>query len=283
MIITYSEADLILILQEFYKNKGFTPKASELKKYNLPSHYNFVKIFNSYNEALSRAGLPLNRINDHSNCKCICCGTTESKEWRRQGTICRNCHDYSRYYLHGFSDPNTSTGMGIITEHAVFEVLGDCIKCNVPGTFGHPYDLISESLGTINVKSSKLCKSNKGSSYWQFSMNPTSIVPDFYICLGLNEDRTEILKVWAFEGDNTIIPLTGIKVTNSVNGLASVKEYEIDPVLFNEIYKNIKLTDLPEFRNWELINNVNEFALQLYDTKCHNSTFTKIMLTSTVK
>ena len=80
-------------------------------------------------------------------------------------------------------------------------------------------------------------------------------VPDFYICLGLNEDRTEILKVWAFEGDAMILPLRGINITNSVNGLASVKEYEIDPVLFNEIYKNIKLTDLPEFRNWESINN----------------------------
>lgn len=127
--------------------------------------------------------------------------------------------------------------------------MGNCIKCNTNDDFCSKFDLISESLGTINVKSSKLFYDTIWNKYyWTFSKPKTQTIPDNYICLGFNETRTNIERVLIIPGDSNLVTKYGIIIINSKRGLSRASQYEVDATLYNKVYKNIDITTLPEFR-----------------------------------
>ncbi|MFA6988282.1 MAG: hypothetical protein WC185_04515 [Acholeplasmataceae bacterium] len=164
-----------------------------------------------------------------------------------------NKYAITRSYYLGELNPDSTTGIGVLTEHIVYIALNDCKKCNVIGDFSFPCDLISKKYGTINVKSAKIYKNC--SEYWSFRIPKAALIPNYYFCLGFNTDRSEISHVWIIPGNCELIAPTKIHITNSKKGLNKWKEYEVDVLKYNNIYKNLNIKSLPEFSNIHVIEN----------------------------
>jgi hypothetical protein len=172
----------------------------------------------------------------------------------------------TRCYLNGIVKPISTIGIGIITEYVVSKVLSDCIKCNTVDNFCAEYDLISKKYNTINVKSSKLYPNTKRRrGFWNFAKKYIAKIPNYYICIGFNEDKTEILHVWIIPGNSTLVRNSGIKISNSDIGLSRVIKYEVDITPYNEVYQNLDIYSLPEFCNFKQ-NNINDesYDLEMY-------------------
>jgi len=155
----------------------------------------------------------------------------------------------------GTLNAQRSVGKGTIIEYVVMEALEDCQKAR----FNYPYDLYSQKYGTINVKSSSRHKPDV-SSTWRFQKTPQSYIPDYYICVGLNEDFTDIRRVWAIPGTAKIVRSHAIVITDSIRGLKRAKKYELDPEPYELAYKTIDITKLPEFSNIN-VDNFEQYQL----------------------
>jgi len=176
---------------------------------------------------------------------CSVCGNQYTQRWYKidNNIICFKCYK-GQQRLMGVLNPNSQVGMGVITEHITAEVLGNCTKCNIKGNFNAPYDLISEKYGTINVKSSKLYVNNK----WGFRKRENSSVPDYYICIGFDWNKHNILHVWFIPSELQLFNKNGLYINTTALNLYNV--YEVPPEPYNNIYKNLDIYSLPEFRNY---------------------------------
>lgn len=152
-------------------------------------------------------------------------------------------------HLSGVLDPKSKVGKGTFIEYVVLVTLGDCTK----ESFNYRYDLTSERLGKLNVKSSSLHKGNVNTS-WQFKKISTSYDPDYYVCVGLDTEFKTIQKVWIIPGNAKIVKSYGITITNSTEGRKKALKYEVDPSPYNDVYKNLDMTSFPEFCNINVHN-----------------------------
>lgn len=143
----------------------------------------------------------------------------------------------------GELDPDTCIGFATITEHVVIDVLGDAIK----EKFGSPYDLISESLGKVNVKYSALRRDHPNHVYWNFSKGKNSKTPDNYVCLGMDKHNTEITRVWIIPGDSEVVKEKGITVSPRRD--KRLKRYEVDSAIYDKTFQEMDINSKPEFRN----------------------------------
>jgi len=84
--------------------------------------------------------------------------------------------------------------------------------------------------------------------YWGFHSHKNSKIPDNYVCIGFNVDRTKIEKVWIISGNASIVH-TNICITNSPKGLSRAIQYEVDPEPYNKVYQELDIYTLPEFCN----------------------------------
>jgi len=166
-------------------------------------------------------------------------------------TSFKTCKNYTGYtndsmHIKGILNPESSIGVGTISEHIVTEVLQDCINYNQI-TFNSPYDLMSQQYGNINVKSSKIYKNN----VFKFCKHRNASIPDYYICLGFDEYRTKIIKVFIIPGNASVVHNYGIFITNTSKGLSKVSQYETNCDPYNTIYQNLNLIDIREFQSLE--------------------------------
>lgn len=156
----------------------------------------------------------------------------------------------SRKIRTGKLNPNTTTGLALISEHVVKTALTDSRAYNENNPNAE-YDLESKALGYINVKSSKLhAQKLSNNGRWSFSKNTNSKEPDYYVCVGFNTERTKIIKVWIIPG-NTLFHKYGLKITNSIKGLKHILTYETNPSAYDEIYQRLTITELKAFKNIE--------------------------------
>lgn len=149
----------------------------------------------------------------------------------------------------GILDPASTAGIGVITEHIVSTVLTDCFNYNKEN-FCAPYDLYSEKYGNINVKAAtpgKKCNSSK--LYYSFKKKEHSHTPDFYFLIGFSEDRLRIDHVWIVPGDNWIVTKEIFLIPNTERGLNKASCYETNHIFYNDVYINLDITELGEFRN----------------------------------
>lgn len=253
---TYTKIELINLLQNLAQKLERTPSTNDIKHLkSFPKPGIFKNMFGSWNNALIEAGLPINQIQTvlTGNETCSICGNgTLDNLWSivNNKRICNRCINNPRHHLHGKLNPKSNLGIGIITEHIVYEVLKDCEKCNTIEHFYAPYDLKSRTYDTINVKSSGMFKDSGSNSYrWHFTVHRNSYIPDYYICLGFNINKTEILHVWIIPGYSELRKSSGISITNSNQCLLKIKQYEVDPTPYNEVYQNLDIYSLPEFCN----------------------------------
>lgn len=228
--MTYTNDELMQKLLDFYNRTGKIPRICDFKSdKNLPSPEVYINHFGSWTKALKSIPSIKNEISikkEHKNYKA------------------------THYNLHGILNPSSAIGTGVITEHVVYEVLNDCIKCNTMHNFNSEYDLISEKYGTINVKSAKLCKRKTGNGYrWKFRIKSCEKTPNYYICIGFNDNKSKILKVWIIDSNSGLIDKSGIGITNSENGLKRACEYEVNSLSYDDVYQNLDITILSEFRN----------------------------------
>ena len=253
---TYTETELINSLQNLAKILGRTPSVNDIAGLkDFPSQIAFLNAFDSWNNALIKSGLPINQIQTvlTGDETCAICGHRTSKNlWSIVDgkRICGNCNSGPRNYLHGVLNPNSHTGIGVITEHVVHEVLGDCEKCNTTEHFFAPYDLSSKKYGSINVKSSRVYKCKHASAQrWHFTKHLSGIIPDNYICLAFDENKYNIEHVWIIPGNSYLVKKSGISISNSLKSLSRAIQYEVDPEPYNKVYQELDIYTLPEFCN----------------------------------
>jgi len=245
---------LINELHKFVAEHGRTPKLKEMRSDNgYPSSTPYIDYFGSFNNALIEAGIQLNRRSTGiEDSVCYKCGSqATSPNWYYdidKNIICSRCGAQSRKFIEGTLDPTSTTAFGIITEHIVFLVLQDCIKCNNNDSLHAPYDLISKTYNNINVKSSKHFYRH-GSNGWNFSTPKPSAIPDYYICIGFDEPKTRIQRVWIIPSNGSIVTPSGMRVYDSPRGLARASQYEVDAEPYNKVYQELDIYTLPEFRN----------------------------------
>lgn len=160
------------------------------------------------------------------------------------------------YIRNGVLDPWSTVGKGVISEHVVFKVLDDCVKCNTLNSFNMPYDLISKKYDIINVKTATLRSYSNTNKAWMFEIRANQYTPDHYICLGFDENYRNIIKVWIVPNSANIIKKGAIYISMSNYTSKRAKQYEVDPKLYNEVYQTFDILELPEFRNLNLAYNV---------------------------
>lgn len=149
-----------------------------------------------------------------------------------------------KQYIAGMMNTEAPGGKGTMIEYVVLTTLGDCIK----ESFNYQFDLTSKKFGEINVKSSSRFNSLNGHE-WAFGKRPTSYIPNYFICVGMNELYTEILHVWIIPGNSRLIGSHGIHVIDSPRGLKKVSKYEVNSTPYNEVFQSIDFTSFPEFCN----------------------------------
>lgn len=186
------------------------------------------------------------------------------KHRTRNNTIeCKNYHSeygktwyiktrkQNKQFINGVLDIKSNLGKATIIEEVVFKVLNDAVKCNNTENFCSDYDLISESFGTINVKSSKLILNNikRNCNNWNFKKSKNSKTPDYYICVGLDANRLEILHVWMIPGYSNVVSTYGVRISNTIRGVNRVQPYEVDSEPYNKVYQELDIYSLPEFCN----------------------------------
>jgi hypothetical protein len=172
--------------------------------------------------------------------------------------------NYLRYHLKktnhykGILDPESTAGKGKFSEYVVASVLGDCVK---PEKFNSPYDLKSESLGTIDVKISKLFLDGK-CNHWLFNLKQyegsKKFIPDCYICLGLNYNEDNVDFVWIIPGDVGEVKATKLRIEKNYPTLMNFEKYETNAIPYDIAFKNLPLTTLREFQNLDLSMTVTE-------------------------
>jgi len=156
--------------------------------------------------------------------------------------VCHSCFASLHKYLEGTIDPDSSTGFQIKMKHVVSDVLGDWRIISLPK---YPYTLYSDLLGLLSIKTAKLSDTNK----WLFDRENYNLIPDTYIFICLDEYKTIIERVFVIPENSPIFGKRGFTITNTDIGLERLKDYEVDADIFNEIYQNININELPEFRN----------------------------------
>ena len=256
----YTKTELISELHRFVEENGRVPNAHDmLRKHGYPSYSAYRDYFGTWEYGLRFANLPL--VSDRlriirDNRKCYICKSTKSTGWYKSDGkyVCNKCKRDNRNYMYGVLDPNSNCGVGVITEHIVAEYLNDAIKCNTTESFASKYDLISNKYGAINVKSAKRIHYRNG-YIWQFRIHKSSKIPDYYFCIGFNKDRSNIEYAWAIpslmHSKNT-----NITIRDTERHIKNFIYFELDTNKLNEIYINIDLTQLSEFRHLTTIVDI---------------------------
>ena len=102
-------------------------------------------------------------------------------------------------------------------------------------------------MGNINVKSSLLHVGVRNRQCWKFRKKINAFIPDHYICIGFSTDRSIIEHVWIIPGDSNLLAKSGINISHTK--LNRALEYEVDSNPYNEIYQNLEIKQLHEFKN----------------------------------
>ena len=245
----YTDESLMSELHRFVNQYGHVPTASTMdatKGY--PSSHAYLSHFCTWNNALLNAGYNINRrylpIDGHK--KCVKCGDLDTSKWHHdlQGDlICHACYGQLRsLYTYGKLNPDSNVGIGVIAEKLVSKLLGISPEnqCNIEYKFNHAYDLYSDVLGTINVKSSTF-RSNR----WSFNLR-NACYPDTYVFVAFSDDRKNIDHLWIIPSNNSIVKnKIGLSIQNSEKARSRVAMFEQDPLRCNRIYNSMSLENCP--------------------------------------
>ena len=257
MGIRYSDEFLISELHRFVKENGRVSTASEMKNKNgYISYQTYVNHFGTWNNALIEAGFELNQYQNHwqdGTEVCSYCGKRANeilgfRQWFYADDVgyCNKCGNSNGIfdYKEGKLNKKSSTAKATISQRVVAKVLNLEMKydCNCTYGFKHPVDLYhKDKYFYINVKDSALHNSSRQSSRWVFILEQEEI-PDTYICLGYDEDRKNILKVWitnaiddlVFDG-KTMKHKKSLTITNIFDSLNKAEPWEVDSEPYNDM------------------------------------------------
>jgi len=136
-------------------------------------------------------------------------------------------------------DPDSNHGIGYITEVLVSKFLEIKTCFDMTGNFCYPgYDLLrNEDWGLINAKESKLYNEN-GYECHRFYINKNE-EPDFFFCIGYDQDRTHVLSAHYIPNDYYISKLTALSVP--MRGYSKYSWFEEDPKPWDDLFHTLKL------------------------------------------
>ena len=241
----YTKKFLISELHRFVEENGRNPRQIDIQcKFGYPSYVSYQNHFGTWNNALIKAGLEINKINDTTqNGTEVCdnCGTLKTSQWYYKDgwMLCPSCYN-NPDYKNGNLDYNSTVGFAFLSQRVAAKTLGLDLEydCNCSQGFKAPYDLYDEKLGYINIKASVLLLNN----IWKFGFKNEHI-PDTYILLGFAGDKSDILHVWITDPlDDLTYEKKTITITDDIfSGLKRAKPWEVDVEPYNDAYHNMSL------------------------------------------
>lgn len=161
-------------------------------------------------------------------------------KYNRKYTDCRN----------GNLDPNSSLGKGYITEILVAKFLGIKTCFDLTNNFSYPkYDMFEhEDWGLINVKGSTLMRKGNG-SYQYFSIRKNTR-PDFFFCIGYDENRKHVKSIHIIPNECYVSTLHTICIPYSDNSKWDIfKEREDEVKKWDDLFHTLKLENCPVLRH----------------------------------
>lgn len=156
-----------------------------------------------------------------------------NSERQKKKTDCRNNN----------LDPNSSHGIGYITEVLVAKKLGIKTCFDITGNFNYPgYDTFEhKDWGIINVKGSILRCNNKGLSHHHFNINKNA-KPDFFFCVGYDKEMKHVTSIHIILNGDDVNTLNGITIrygNDSIWDVFKESEEEIDK--WDALFHTLKL------------------------------------------
>ncbi len=148
-------------------------------------------------------------------------------------------------------DPDGTSGIGYITEVLISKFLEIPTCFDITDNFCNPkYDILEhEDWGIIDCKGSSLHNDNSGRNYyWSFSIR-NNTKPDFFFCIGYDENRKHVLLSYYIPNDVNISKLTTLRI--NANWTPEEDPYywfKQDPKLLNDIYHTLSLENCPVLR-----------------------------------
>jgi len=170
----------------------------------------------------------------NSRILCNQCKKNIEKEKNKFKSDCRN-NDL---------DPYSSAGKGYISEILVAKFLNIKTCFDITGNFNHKFfDLYDiEDWEKINVKSSSLHMEN----YHQFNIKK-NIIPDFFFCIGYNELRKHVIKVYIIPNEKYISNRTAITI-NVNNPNPVYLKFEESEKPWDDLFHSLKLENCKVLR-----------------------------------
>ncbi len=156
-----------------------------------------------------------------------------NSEHQKKKALCRNNN----------LDPKGKMGKGYITEVLVAKKLGIKTCFDVTGNFNYPgYDILEhKDYGKINAKGSTLSKSG----HHHFNTNK-STKPDFFFCIGYDEEMKHVISVYIILNDDDVNILSSISIPYYNSSIwDTFKEIEEEVKKWDELYHTMKLENCP--------------------------------------
>lgn len=255
--IEYNKETIIKMLQDFNNKYNRLPRISDTNgNTELPSIHIIIKFFGTFNNAMIAAELDINKTQTVLNGNEICdyCGTSKTVHWNNVDTfrVCDKCSRTKRDFIHGVLDPNSTTGMGYISEYVIYHgIAGDSKWLNNDiDSFNGDYDMYHDIYGNVSIKSSTLhIYDDVNSKSWQFCISSSNKIPDTYIFVGFNTNKDIIEHIWVINSKDKIVNKKTFRITKSIDSINRYKKYEINCIKFNNIYLNLNIYKLFPFRN----------------------------------
>lgn len=134
--------------------------------------------------------------------------------------------------------PQCQTGKGYISEKLTEKILNCKMNCSIV-SFTHPFDLMHDIYGKIDVKSSKIHKDGNFRFIIKKSQNC-----DTFVCIGFDENRHNVLAVWIIPAQE-IYHLMGLTIHSSNQ---KYKQFQKDITEWNNTLHAMKLETCPVLR-----------------------------------
>lgn len=147
-------------------------------------------------------------------------------------------------------DPNSSHGIGYITEALVAKKLGFKTCFDVTGNFNYQgYDIFeNKDWGKINVKGSMLASGKNLSAYHTFHTNRNK-KPNFFFCVGYDHDMKHVTTVYIIPNDDYVRTLSSIRIPYDSNSNWDIFEESKDEIYkWNNLFHTLKLKNCPVLR-----------------------------------
>lgn len=145
-------------------------------------------------------------------------------------------------------DPDSAAGKGYITEVLVAKFLGINTCFDITGNFNHKaFDMYEDkNWGIIDAKGSILYN-RRDNCYFHYFNTEKNDIPDFFFCVGYDEDMTHVDRTYIIPNEEYINKLYGIYILR--DGYSKYHIFRENEKPWDDLFHTLKLDNCPVLRN----------------------------------